>query len=45
MVCLMCENEVIHSVLEKRKKIGSNRNIVKHDLFQLCFGLFCETKN
>jgi hypothetical protein len=27
------------------KKVGSNRNKPKQDLFRLCFGLFCETKN
>jgi hypothetical protein len=30
----------------KQKKIfGSNQNKLKQDLFWLCFGLFCETKN
>ncbi len=32
-------------VLEMKKKIfGSNRNKPKQDLFQVCFGLFRETK-
>jgi hypothetical protein len=34
-------------VSSKQTKInfGSNRNKPKQDLFRVCFGLFCETKN
>jgi hypothetical protein len=30
---------------KQTENFGSNRNKAKQDLFRLCFGLFCETKN
>jgi hypothetical protein len=37
----------IARVSSKQTKIyfGLNRNKTKQDLFHVCFGLFCETKN
>jgi hypothetical protein len=39
--------KVRNRVSSKQTKInfGSNRNKPKQDLFRVCFGLFCETKN
>ncbi len=30
---------------QTKTNFGSNRNKLKQDLFLVCFGLFCETKN
>jgi hypothetical protein len=37
--------DVRAGVLETKKNFGSKQNKLKQDLFQLCFGLFRETKN
>ncbi len=40
---LLCTLELCHT--PRTKEYSSNRNKPKQDLFQLCFGLFRETKN
>ncbi len=44
---MYCDGRAVPRVSSKqtKQKFGPNRNKPKQDLFWLCFGLFCETKN